>query len=69
MIRRGATVFYIGHEGAVPEEGIVKLMCEDGKHAFVLYHTSSMRYTIEDLDHYTSARTALSDLYFLVPCI
>lgn len=66
--RRGDVVFYVPFAGCDRSEwqrGIVKRMCEDGEHAFVLYDTKWMAYSIHDLDNYTSARTALSDLRHL----
>lgn len=63
-LKRGITVFYISHHGAVPEEGIVKQMHPDGRAAWVLYHTGARRYTMEDLDNYTAALTNLEDLYY-----
>jgi len=65
MFRRGDRVVYQPYKGCPAsqlERGIVKRMCDDGEHAFVLYHTRSMTYTEADLDNYTSARTAISDL-------
>lgn len=63
--KRGDRVVYAPWAGCPASElerGIVKRMCDDGDHAFVLYHTRSMIYTEADLDNYTSARTAISTL-------
>jgi DNA-binding LacI/PurR family transcriptional regulator len=58
--KRGDRVVYVSHNQREP--GIVKRMSEDGQHAFVLYHTKSIQFTEHDLDNYTAARTAISDL-------
>jgi hypothetical protein len=68
---RGDRVVYTPYKGCPMsqlERGIVKRMCDDGEHAFVLYHTSAMTYTESDLDNYTAARTSLSDLSRDCPC-
>ena len=65
MLKRGDHVVYTPWKGCPPDQlqaGIVKRMCEDGAHAFVLYHTAAMTYSEDDLDNYTAARTAVSDL-------
>jgi len=65
MFKRGDHVIYTPFRGcpnSEKEEGIVKRMDKDGQGVFVLYHTSSMRYTEADLDNYTAAHTAIADL-------
>lgn len=64
-LRRGSVVFYVPFSGCGRSEwqrGIVKRVCDDGEHAFVLYDTKSMSYSVRDLDSYTAALTAISDL-------
>lgn len=64
-LKRGDVVFYVPFEGCDPsqwERGIVKRMCDDGDHAFVLYDTRSRIYYESDLDNYTTARTQLASL-------
>lgn len=65
MYKRGDRVIYHPYRGCSPEAceyGTVKRMCDDGEHAFVLYDTKAMHYTEADLDNYTAARTAISQL-------
>lgn len=65
ILKRGDVVFYVPFKGcdrAQWERGIVKRMCDDGEHAFVLYDTRSRMYEQGDLDHYTAARTRIIDL-------
>lgn len=65
-LRRGSVVFYVPYAGcdrAQWERGIVKRVTEDGEHAFVLYDTKLKAFDVHDLDNYTSARTAISDLW------
>lgn len=65
ILKRGEAVEYTPFSGCAPdqvERGIVKRMCEDGEHAFVLYHTPGHTYTEADLDNYTAQRTRLADL-------
>lgn len=64
-LKRGDSVYYVpfaGCDRSQWEGGIVKRMCDDGDHAFVLYDTPAMTYSEHDLDNYTAARTRLSDL-------
>ena len=64
-LKRGDRVIYSPWRDCPAEErqrGIVKTVCNDGRHAFVLYHTRAMTYTAADLDNYTAARTSLDDL-------
>jgi hypothetical protein len=64
-LKRGDVVLYVPFPGCSPKEyerGIVKSVCDDGEHVFVLYDTTSHKYEQCDLDHYTAARTAISDL-------
>ena len=64
-LRRGSVVFYVPFAGCDRSEwqrGIVSRVCDDGEHAFVLYDTKSMKYSVHDLGSYTAARTAISDM-------
>jgi hypothetical protein len=65
IYKRGDVVLYKPFKGCDPsqyERGIVKRMADDGEHVFVLYDTAARKYETHDVDHYTCARTALSDL-------
>jgi len=64
-LKRGDPVTYIPYEGCPESDydhGIVKSVCEDGEHAFVLYHTAVKHYEVHDLNHYTAVRTRIKDL-------
>ena len=57
-IKKGTKVHYDPGYGA-PENGKVKRVAEDGKHAFVVYNCAG---NWEDYENYTAARTKISDL-------
>ena len=56
-LEKGTRVTYVTSYGK-NENGIVKSVCEDGKHAFVTYNCPDW----SDYMNYTGARTEISDL-------
>ncbi len=69
-LKRGDSVTYVPFKGCSPSEyqrGIVKKLDPDGVHVFVLYHTRLRTFETHDLDHYTAARTRISDLLDVSP--
>jgi len=58
-MKKGDKVRYYPHNGAMPEKGIIKSICDDPNYAFVVYNCGGEWSRYED---FTACRTSIHDL-------